>query len=395
MVKNLIIAVLGLTLGLTAGYFLITYFSPNQNEMLTPTSSKTIQASKQSNKEVLGFLPYWFLDKAKPDYRGLITTLDYFSLTLDADGTILKYTAPGESEPGYYALVGGKLDSFFASAKAKNIKLSLTIFDGDQDRINGLISDPVPHANNLINDLAPIISKYGFSDLNLDIESIGVASASAQLNYQTFIQEVHNQILSRNLGVTLSSDIIPSDFIRTDHLTVPKNLSKFFDKVILMAYDFHSPSSFVTGPVAPLYGAGSVAEFDTEVAIKAALNTYPSSKILLGLPFYGYSWETIDSFERAAIIPTTAYIESSKDAEQLIAKCSSCSANFDETAQESYIVYKNTDTNTYQQIFYPDAKSVASKINFVNGNSLGGLAVWALGYEGNNILTPIRNFLTH
>src|SRR5258708_2991640 len=166
-----------------------------------------------------------------------------------------------------------------------------------------------------------------------------------------------------------------------------------------MAYDFHSPSSFVTGPVAPLYGAGTIAEFDTQVAVNAALYDFDSSKILLGIPFYGYSWETIDNFERAAIIPSSAIIESNSDAEKLLANCATCSAYFDETAQEKYIVYKNPETNTFQQIFYPDAKGIQSKIDFVNGNNLGGLAIWALGYESNtttnSILFPIQNFLLH
>jgi len=391
MVKNLLTSTIGLILGIFAGYFIISYFSPTQ--LLIPTSTQTVLTAKP--KEVIGFLPYWFLDKAKPDYGGLITTLDYFSLTADVDGKILKYTAPGESEPGYLALVGGKLDNYFAVAKSKNIKLSLTIFDGDEDRIGKLISDPISHANNLVSDLSPLITKYGFSDLNIDIEPTKVASPEAQLNYQSFISEVRNQISERNLNITMSMDIIPTDFVRTNHLVVPGSLARYLDKIIVMAYDFHSPSSFVTGPVAPLYGAETTAEFDTQVAVQAALSSFDPGKIILGIPFYGYSWETIDNFERGAIIPTTAFIESNIDAEDLVAKCASCTATFDETAQESYIIYKNTDTNTYQQVFFPDAKSVGSKINFVESNNLGGLAIWALGYEGNNIWQPIKSYLTH
>jgi spore germination protein YaaH len=393
MLKNILISTIGLAAGIILGYFIISYF-PNQNQILNPTLSQ-VALEPKANKEVLSFLPYWFLNSAQSDYSGFITTLDYFSLTPDSDGTILKYTAPGQSEPGYYALTSGKADSHLDAAKQNNIKLSLTIFDGDQNRINELISDPVNHADNLIKDLVPFISKFGFSELNMDIESIEVASPSAQLNYQSFIHEIHNQISSRNLNVTLSMDIIPVDFIRNDHLAVPANLAKDLDKIILMAYDFHSPSSFVTGPVAPLHGAGTVAEFDTEVAIKEALKNYDSSKILLGIPTYGYSWETIDNFERAAIIPTTAQIKSNKDVEEFLSNCNSCSTDFDQTAEESYVIYKNTNTNTFQQIFYPDARSITSKINFVKGNNLGGLAIWALGYEGSSILNPVKSYLGH
>lgn len=397
MIKNFLIIVFGLVSGIFMGFLLITYLprvilNPIQN---LPAPALPAGKATPQTKEVFGFLPYWFLDKARVDYSGFISTLNYFSLSIDRDGTILKSTNPIELEPGYYALTSGKVDPFLASAKSKNIKLSLTVFNGDQESINNLISDPFVHAYNLVNDIAPVMDKYGFSDLNLDIESIGVASPAAQLNYQQFVSEVSRQIATRNLKYTLSMDIIPVDFIRNDHLSVPANIVKFLDKIILMAYDFHSPSSYVTGPVAPLYGAGSVAEFDTQVAIDAALRLTTADKLLLGVPFYGYSWETIDNFERAAVVPSSAVIESSKDVEDLLANCATCSASFDQTSQEHYIVYKNNDTGTYQQIFYPDVTSIQSKINFLEGNKLGGLAIWALGYEGNTILNPIQDYLSH
>ncbi len=396
MLKNTPFILFGLLSGIILSFFVINHLQSVPSSPLTPSSN----TPKTTTREVFGFLPYWNLSIAEPDYSKYITTLNYFSLTIDIDGSILKNVSPVELEPGYYALTGGKADSILETARQNKTKLSLTVFAGDQDSIDKLIENPIVNANNLINDVAPIMSKYGFSDLNLDVEKVGYASPSIQLNYQKFVEEVHNQILSRKLGFTLSSDIIPIDFIRNDRLVYPKNLAKFFDRIILMAYDFHSPSSYVTGPVAPLYGAGSVAEFDTEVAINEALKDYDPSKILLGLPFYGYSWETIDSFPRAAIVPSSAVIESSKDVEDFLSSCNTCTPQFDNVAQEKYIIYKNEETGTYQQIFYPDPESVKSKINFVNGNNLGGLAIWALGYEGNpnsasSILKPLQTFLSN
>ncbi|HWA51855.1 MAG TPA: glycoside hydrolase family 18 protein [Patescibacteria group bacterium] len=390
--KNLSVIILGLVFGLSLGFLLTNIIQKPSSK--NPVST-TVSTSKKTNKEVLGFLPYWLLSSASENYAGKITNLDYFSLTPDTDGSILKFTMPGESEPGYLALTSGKLDPFFDNARQNNIKLSLTIFDGDQDSINELISDPVNHADNLVNDLTPIISQYGFSDLNMDIEGTDTASPSAQLNYQLFIKEIHDQIKSKIPSLTLSDDIIPVDLVRDDHLSVPKNIINYLDYIVVMAYDFHSPSSLVTGPVAPLYGAGSESEFDTQSAINAASKLIDPKNILLGMPFYGYSWETIDNFPRSAVIPTTAFIEDNKDLENLLSNCATCSAQFDNVAQESYLIYKNTDSNTFQQYFYPDMKSVSSKINFIKGNNLGGLAIWALGYENQsgNIFNPIEELL--
>lgn len=389
--KRVFIVFGGLLVGVLAGYVIIKFSFSSRAGVGGP--AVTFPTAKSVSREVVGFLPYFLLDKAKTDYSSYITTLDYFGLTIDKDGTILRSTSPVELEPGYYALVSGKLDPFFESARVHNIKLSLTIFGGDQEFIKELVGDPVPHADNLINEISPVMSQYGFSDLNLDIEAIGTASASAQANFTKFVGEVKSQMDQKKLG-TLSIDMIPVDFVRDDHMTKPSDIAKYVDKVILMAYDFHSPSSFVTGPVAPLYGARTVAEFDTQVGVEAALRLFVPSKILLGFPTYGYSWETIDNFERAGIVPASVVIESNKDIEDFLAGCSNCSREFDSVAQESYVIYKNSDSGTYQQIFYPDEKGIASKISFVKGNNLGGMAIWALGYEGSSILNPIQSFLS-
>lgn len=115
MFKKVFLSILGLFLGLFIGYLIISYI-PNfftSSPILNPVNL----IHRNTKKEVLGFLPYWLLDKAKPDYSGYITTLDYFSLTPDKDGTILKFVNPIEAEPGWYALNSGKLDVFFCKCQ--------------------------------------------------------------------------------------------------------------------------------------------------------------------------------------------------------------------------------------------------------------------------------------
>ena len=159
-----------------------------------------------------------------------------------------------------------------------------------------------------------------------------------------------------------------------------------------MGYDYHYTGSYVTGPVAPLYGAGSTAEFDIQTAIEKAQRIMPKEKIILGMPLYGYEWESINNSPRSGIIPGTGLIASNLRVEQLLASCATCSGGFDEEAQETYIVYKDEKTNTYHQIFYPDKKSSLAKISFAENNHTGGIALWALGYEGATILEGIADY---
>jgi spore germination protein YaaH len=45
-----------------------------------------------------------------------------------------------------------------------------------------------------------------------------------------------------------------------------------------------------------------------------------------------------------------------------------------------YLVYRNN--GDIQMIYYEDARSLAYKLDLVNQVDLGGIAIWAVGYEG-------------
>jgi spore germination protein YaaH len=342
-------------------------------------------------KEVMGFLPYWLISSASTDYSKYITNLTYFSLTVGPDGAIEKYTNPGETDPGYFSLTSGKADTQLASAKEHGVILSLSVFTGNDKNIAELLNDPASSAKNLVESVTPIMQEYGFTELNLDIEQASDASPEARLKFTEFVKTVKENI-DRNIVKTLSIDVSASAFVKETNLADPKSFASYVDRVIVMAYDYHYGGSYVTGPVAPLSGAGTVSEFDTESAVEAALKVLPAKKIILGIPVYGYSWETIGDTPRSAVVPASGLSMSSKKVENFLATCATCSATFEEIDKENYIVYKDQETGTYHQIFYPTEKSTEYKVTLAKSNSLGGIAVWALGYEDSTILIPLSSY---
>lgn len=341
-----------------------------------------------SQRQVIGFLPFWLLDRAQVDYSKYLTTLTYFGLTIGPDGKILKLTQPQETEPGWNVLKSGKLDPFLASAKGHHLELSLLMFASDSDSINQLLTNPVQNADNLVFDVTPILGQYGFSDLNLDIEDTSLASPSAQNQLAQFVGEV-----KKGLGhsTSLTLEVSPDDLIKPKLINISQ-LSDKVDYIVLMAYDYHYLGSQVTGPIAPLLGAGTTYEYDTEVAVGLLSRQVPSRKIILGVPVYGYEWETLEESSHSATIPGTGGIASNSRVENLLANCATCSATYDAQTQESYLSYPDLTLGDFHQIYFPTKASTTAKINLVNTNSLGGLAVWALGYEGKNILDPLIEY---
>ncbi len=346
VIKGLFCIVLfGLTFGLT--YLLLPKKLPPVKPSIKPV--------------VIGFLPYWLLAKADKNYDRYFTDLSYFSLTIAADGSIKKFDKPGELEPGWNAL---------NSLDIKNAK-ELTIFSST--------FSPSMNAATLAAELKPIMADHGFTRLNLDIEDVSPASPEAQLIFTEFVKT-----LKQNIPWPLSIDVSPTDLIQ-ERLIKIESIEPYVDKIILMTYDYHYSGSLVTGPVAPVGGYDKTAEYDVESAIKIALNTLPKEKIILGVPLYGYEWETLSPDDRAGVIPGSGQVASNS-------RVATVSAIFDEEAQENHAVYFDDSTLTYHQIFFPTEKSVQAKIDLVKKYELGGLAFWAVGYDGPTILQPLVKY---
>ncbi|HKB88375.1 MAG TPA: glycosyl hydrolase family 18 protein [Patescibacteria group bacterium] len=382
-IKSVFIVWAGIIAGLFLGYFLIT----KTNVLSIGTKNSSISnVFKPPQKIVIGFLPFWLIDKASDDYSSYITQLSYFNVTIDSDGTIQKYTSPGQSDPGWHALFSGKVDSYLANAKSKGINLSLTVFSGDDEKITQLLNDPIYSAANLVHEISPVLLQYGFTDLNLDIEKIADATPTERQNFSNFVSDVRNSL---NENITITVDCPPISFVKDKNLCDPKTLSEVSNYIVLMDYDFHNQGSSVTGPVSPQSGAGIGSEFDTESAVQAALSVVPARKLVLATPLYGYSWETINPTPRSAVIPASAFSISTRSIEEFLADCASCSATFDETDQESHYSYKDIGTGTFYQVFYPNKTSMQVKVDFAKSQNLGGMALWALGYEDSVILQPL------
>lgn len=384
-VKKILIGFVGFILGIGIGYLL--FFQTNLRQQATPIPLIT------PKKEIVGFLPYWLLNRAKQDYADQITTLTYFGLSIGEDGNIVKLANPQEEEPGWHALSSGKLQPFFDNAKKNNVSLSLLLFSGVPDAIEKLVANPTKHAKNLVKDVSPILTKYGFSDVNLDIEYTGIASPEARLHFSQFINTFKSNLATTNPKTTITIDVATNDAIKPNLIDTVV-AGQVADHVVLMAYDYHFAGSYVSGPIAPVSGAGITSEYDVISAVQKLQAKVPKDKILLGIPNYGYEWETLDPFARAATIPRTGVAASNKRAEDLLDRCATCSATPDIDANEMQISYLDPISNTYHQIFYPTKESTAAKVHLAKTMQLGGIAVWALGYEGKTVMDPLAIYKT-
>ncbi|MCL5003678.1 MAG: glycosyl hydrolase family 18 protein [Patescibacteria group bacterium] len=389
-VKYAFLFILCLALGAALGFFYQKlYIQLNRTpSIISPLVS--FLNDFQSKREVLGFWPYWAKLQDNQDYSTVLSTLIYFGLKFDADGNLIKFAKPGQFDPGWYKLTDQKTQTFLSSLKEKGVNLSLAVFNGDNGSIDNLIQNPAGKAQQLLKNLEPIMNKYGFSDLNLDVESTKEASDEARLNFAVFVGSLKTGLSERKQSLTIEASA--SDLVKHNLIDL-KQIAPIADKIVIMAYDYHFPGSKVVGPVSPLNGGGGIYEYDVNQAVTLALNLVPPQKLILGIPLYGYGWETISDSNHAAVIPGSALTVSNATAEKILNDCSNCRFVFDETAQEEFLVYPDQETGSVHEIFFPDEKSAQAKISLSIDKNLSGIALWALGYEGGSILKPVGAYL--
>lgn len=384
MVKSILIGFASLVLGVLVGVGILF----GSGKLLLRFDNPVLTTFDVHKPQVVGFLPYWLLSKADKKYEQYITTLTFFGLALNSDGGIQKLVNPQEQEPGWTALNGDTYSARLADAKKNNLKNSLLVISGDDSIISAILQDPQTNAKNLMNDVAPIMKEKGFTDLNLDIESFMTASPSGQEKFTEFVQTVKDQLVQQNLG-TLTLDLIPIALV-TPKLYDAKALGAIADAVVLMTYDYHYTGSFTAGAIAPVGGAGTTLEYDVEAAVKEALKVMPKEKILLGVPLYGYEWETISSATESATIPGGSSTASTRRVAEILTGCTNCTRGIDPVSREPYVMYP--ENNYFNQIYYEDESSMQEKVALARKYELGGIAVWALGYEDSTMLTPLGDY---
>lgn len=382
-----------LSLGVVAG--LIALFVVNfwwevplwrQEPLLSPISELSSFAflrrydfGSENEKVVYGFLPYWNLNQVK--LQPELTHLAYFSLTIGADGSLITTNSNGtEREPGFHQLNSQRFltVSNQALAKGQKVEIVLTQFNGDD--IRTFLATPAAH-DRLIQSLGSVLLAYPISGINIDIELNGPATASDRENLTQFMTSLRSYLDGTYDHVQLSIDVYASAANNRQIWDI-NELEPLVDYFVVMAYDFHQRSSPQAGPVAPLFGGQSLWDSDINYHLREFLQIVPPEKILLGIPFYGYEWQTTSRQPQAHTFPNTGRTASYERVQTILENAQELSVeqNWSEEALSPYISYLRDDQ--IYVIYYEDSRSISYKLDYVNQLGLGGIAIWALGYEG-------------
>lgn len=371
--------ILGLSLVAFAIY--VTFFAPT-TELYSPLSSAkpTTYNLQPNNYVVLGFAPYWNLKKLSPESLTSITHFAYFHLLLNGDGSVYKKLNRREEEPGftnYKRLLSGTINT-------GSKPLIITVMPESQTALSQSISSKSAR-DKTINTLINLVKESNAAGINIDYEPLGDISQSTKDNFTLFIKELRAALSTTQLSISIygSAGTKP----RIWDLNALEPYTNYF---VVMSYDYTMPGSSSAGPNSPLRGSGDLFEHDIIKNISEITKLVKSEKILLGIPFYGYQWDTVDD-SKYSPVESKGLTASLERIEQMI-NDKTLELVWDRNTLTPYGIASSS--GQISQIYFENAASMKLKLDFVKSARLGGIAIWALGYEGQDSwVWPVINTL--
>ena len=309
---------------------------------------------------VLGWLPYWQFGNVTL-HLDRLTTIAYFGASLDADGTLSSLHHWGSTQ----------MADLIAAAHAADVRVVLTIVDFDAASIHANLATPAARTK-AIDAIVAAVTAGGGDGADVDFE--GVAGGDRD-RLTAFIAELKG---SMDAALGPSNVTLATPAVDWSNAFDVAGLAAASDGLAIMGYDYYYPGG-PPGPGSPLESSDTWGQY----SLARTLSDYLSSggpasapRLFLGLPLYGDDWPTVD-----ATIPGKA---TAKASSVLFAACATGAAahggwSWDGASQTPYYLYASP---SWHQVWCQNDESILARLVLAAQGGLGGVAFWALGYEG-------------
>ncbi len=227
-------------------------------------------------RENFAFAPYWTLPQALTFGITGLSTLAYFSIDVNPNGTL------DESGPGWNGVESQDLADLITRAHAAGERVVLTVTDFARSSLGALTSSPNAPAS-LSSALIPLLQAKSLDGVNFDFEGDGSGDQSGLTHLITSVSgalratDPHWQI---TMDTYASSAGDPNGFYN-----IPA-LAPAVDAFFVMDYELNlagSPSA-----ASPLTSG----QFSSTTTLAQYTAAVPASKVILGVPFFGIDWPT-------------------------------------------------------------------------------------------------------
>ena len=317
------------------------------------------------NRVVLGYLPYWEMDYEVPRWD-LLTVLAWFGAEMTAKGDI----------DAYHGWGGEDTEALVAEAQANGVKVIVTVTLFDDEHIATLLSTPEYRANAIATCLE-LMATHQADGINIDFEFVPV---KAKADFVTFMADLKLAVAAEKPNGWEGHVSLAGPAVDWSGAYDYDALLESTDGIMVMGYGYHWGGGN-PGPGAPLYGGGIWGE-DAK-SISWTVDDYLKwggeenrHRVILGLPWYGREWSVANTDVPGVSLGDSKAVVYAKAGPEALEN----NKTWDEDSYTPY--YHVTRDGVLKQVWYDDGKSFGAKVAYVVERDLGGIGIWALGYEG-------------
>jgi hypothetical protein len=309
-------------------------------------------------REDFAFAPYWTLAQAPTFSITGLSTLAYFSIDVNGNGTL------DESGPGWNGFQSQDLADLITRAHAAGERVVLTVTDFGQGSLDALTSSPTAPAT-LSAALIPLLQAKSLDGVNFDFEGEGSGDQAGLTNLITAVAgslraaDPHWQI---TMDTYASSAGDPGGFYN-----IPA-LAPVVDAFFVMDYELNLAGT--ASAASPLTSG----MFSTQTTLAQYTAAAPASKVIIGTPFFGIDWPTNNGTMAAGATGGAADIPDS----QAQGNGPEYWDPVTDTAWTSYQV-----GGQWHESYYEGENGLFDVSQLASHDGARGVGIWALGMEGN------------
>lgn len=311
------------------------------------------------NKRVYGWHPYWNGSTYLNYDWSMLSDLCYFDYSVSP--------TTGNNTNGSFAWnTSGAVTN--AIANGVNAHICATLFSSHSTFWASSTAQQT-----LISNLITLVQNRGGKGVNIDFEGMG---SSDKVPFTNFMINLCNQMHAAIPGSEVSIALYAVDWSGTFDMAT---LNQYVDYFIFMGYDYYWSGSTTAGPEAPLYNYQTSYNYTLSKTITYYIKQGASpSKLLAGLPYYGREWETAGSTAPSA---TTGGFTSSRTYSVVKDNVSGYYNNVLWEPNSFSEYYSFQVGGAWRQCWIDDASTLGYRYDVVNQRAIGGIGIWALGYD--------------
>jgi spore germination protein YaaH len=325
----------------------------------TAAPASLVNQPPLASRENFAFAPYWTLAQSSTFNITGLSTIAYFSIDVNANGTL------DESGSGWDGFQSQDLANLITRAHGAGERVVLTLTDFDQGSLNALTSSSTAPAT-LSSALIPLLDAKSLDGVNFDFEGNGSADQAGLTNLVT---QTAAALRAADPHWQITMDTYASSAGDSGGFYNIPALAPAVDAFFVMDYELNlqgSPSA-----ASPLTSG----QFSSLTTLQQYTSAVPASKVILGIPFFGIDWPT----DKGTMAANAAGGANDIPDSQAAANGPEYWDPVTDTAWTSYQV-----GNQWHESYYEGLNGLYDVSQLASHYNARGVGIWALGMESND-----------